>query len=88
MNGGMNNVQPGLNQLDYRFIVSKMQLYMHTRLALLYLLIIHWDISITGFVIQELDSVQFLHDIIFCFESDSIVVFFSSRTGFLRADVV
>ena len=25
----------------------------------------HWDVANTGFVIQELDSVQFLHDIIF-----------------------
>ena len=39
--------------------------------------------SNTGFVIQELDSVQFLDDIIFCLESESIVVSFSSSTGFL-----
>ena len=31
---------------------------------------------------------QFLHDIIFCFQSDSIVLSFSSRTVFLGADVV
>ena len=41
---------------------------------------------ITGFVIEELDSVQFYHDNIFCLESDSIVVQFSSSTGFLRVD--
>ena len=45
-----------------------------------------WDVSITGFLIEELDSVQFYHDIIFCLESDSIVVSFSSSTGFLRVD--
>ena len=47
-----------------------------------------WDVSIPGFVIEELDSVQFLHVIIFCFESDSIVVSHSSSTGFLSEDVV
>ena len=46
------------------------------------------DVANTGCVIQGLDSVQFLHDIFFCFESDSIVVSLSSRTGFLGADVV
>ena len=49
---------------------------------------LQWDGANPGFVIQELDSVQFLYDIIFCFESDSIVVSFSSRTGFLGADVI
>ena len=37
-------------------------------------------LSISGFVIEELDSVQF-----FCLESDSIGSF-SSSTGFLRVD--
>ena len=46
----------------------------------------HWDVSITGFSIEELDSVQFYHDIIFCLESDSFVVPFSLSTGFLRVD--
>ena len=46
------------------------------------------DVANTGFVIQELDYVQFLHHIIFCFEPDSVVVSFSSRTGFFGADVV
>ena len=46
----------------------------------------HWDVLISGFVIEELDSVQFHHDIIFCLESYSIVVPFSSSTGFLRVD--
>ena len=36
--------------------------------------IVEWDVSITGFVIEEIDSVQFYHDIISCLESDSIVV--------------
>ena len=44
---------------------------------------LQFDVANTGFVIQELDSVQLLHDIIFYFESDSIVVSFSSITGFL-----
>ena len=44
---------------------------------------IHWYVANTGFVIQELDSVQFLYDTIFCFESDYLVVSFSSCTGFL-----
>ena len=45
---------------------------------------LHWDVANIGFVIQELDldSVQYLHDIIFCFETDSIDVSFSSRTVF------
>ena len=47
----------------------------------------YWDVSISGFVLKELDSVQFYHDIIFCLESDSIVVSFSSSTGFLRVDI-
>ena len=54
-------------------------------------LLIHWDVANTGFVIQELDSAQFVHDIIFCLESDSIVVSFSLRTGYLDnqcADIV
>ena len=48
---------------------------------------IRWDVSIPGFVIEELDSVQFHHDILFCLESDSIVVPFSSSTSFLRVDI-
>ena len=47
-----------------------------------------YTISITGFVIEELDSVKFIYDVIFCFESDSIVVSYSSSTGFLRIDVI
>ena len=43
--------------------------------------------SICGFVLGELDSVQFHLDIIFCLESDSIVVSFSSSIGFLRVDI-
>ena len=40
------------------------------------------------FVLDELASVQFLHDFIFCFESDFIVVSYSSSTGFLREDAI
>ena len=46
-----------------------------------------WDISISGFVLEEQDSVQIHHEIIFCLESDSIVVSFSSSTGFLRLNI-
>ena len=49
---------------------------------------IQWDFSIPGFVIEELDSVQFLNDIIFCLESDPIVVSYSLSTGFLREGVI
>ena len=59
-----------------RFISMFLFLYFH-----------QWDVSITGFVIEKLDSVLFYHDIIFCLESDSIVVSFSSSTGFLRVDI-
>ena len=45
---------------------------------------VHSDVSISRYVLDELDSDQFYHDIIFCFESDSIVVSFLSGTGFLR----
>ena len=44
-------------------------------------------VSISRFALDELDSVQFHHDIT-CLESDSIVVSFTSGTGFLRVNVV
>ena len=40
------------------------------------------------FVLEEPDSVRFHHDIIFCLESDSIVVSFSQGIGKLRVDVL
>ena len=46
-----------------------------------------WDVSVSGFVLEELNSVQFHRDIFFYLESDSIVVSFSSSTGFLRVDI-
>ena len=45
-------------------------------------------VSISGCVLDELDSVQFHHDISFCLELDYIVLSFSSGTGFLGVDVV
>ena len=45
-------------------------------------------VSIFRFVLEEPDSVRFHHGIIFCLESDSIVVSFLSGTGFLRVDVL
>ena len=57
-----------------------------------YLFQIIWDavdgVSISWFVIDVPDSVQFHHDINFCLKSDSIVVSFSSGTGFLRVDIL
>ena len=56
-------------------------------LAIGHIVLLHWDVSISEFVLEELDSVKFVHDIIFHLESDSIVVSFSSSTGFLRVDI-
>ena len=50
-----------------------------------------YGVLISQFVLDVPYSVQFHHDIIFCLESDSIVmivVFFSSCTGFLRVDIL
>ena len=49
--------------------------------------VIYWDVTISDFGLKELDFVQFHHDIIFCLESDSIVLSFLSSTGFLRVDI-
>ena len=48
----------------------------------------HCGVSIFLFVLDEPDSVRFHHDIIFCLESDSIVVSFSSGTGFFGEGVL
>ena len=45
-------------------------------------------VSISRFVVDVPDSVQFHHDIIFCMESNSIVVSFSSGIGFLRVHML